>query len=105
MNELVIVKNNEIIIEEETINKIKEFQKMKLKMDLVEKEIKEKLKEAMKQCGKTTFADYGIYANIAEVKGKETIDADRLKEELPDIAKEYTKVGKPSERFTFKITE
>lgn len=105
MNELVIVKNNEIIIEEETINKIKEFQKIKLQMDLVEKEIKEKLKEAMKLCGKTKFANYGIYANIAEVKGKETLDIDKLKEELPEIVKEYTKVGKPSERFTFKITE
>ena len=28
MNELVIVKDNQIIVSEETINKIKEFQKM-----------------------------------------------------------------------------
>lgn len=105
MNELVTIKDNQIIISEETIQKIREFEKMKLKMDLVEKEVKERLKEAMKLCGKKDFTGYGIYANIAEVKGRETIDTARLKKELPDVAQEYTKVGKPTERFTFKLIE
>lgn len=105
MNELVTIKDNQIILAEETITKIREFEKIKLQMDLVEKEVKERLKEAMKACGKKDFTGYGIYANIAEVKGRETIDTTRLKKELPDIAEEYTKVGKPTERFTFKIIE
>lgn len=105
MNELVTIKDNQIILAEETISKIKEFQKTKLQMDLVEKELKEKLKEAMKQCGLKQFMANGIYADITQVKGRETIDTKRLKTELPDIAQEYTKVGEPTERFTFKIVE
>ena len=30
---------------------------------------------------------------------------ERLKEELPDIYEEYSKVGKPYSSFTFKVTE
>lgn len=105
MNELVTIKDNQITLAKETISKIKEFQKTKLQMDLIEKELKERLKEAMKECGLKQFMADGIYADIAQVKGRETIDTKRLKAELPDVAEEYTKVGEPTERFTFKIIE
>lgn len=105
MKELVEIKDNTILVAETAIEKLKDFQKMKLQMDLYEKELKEKLKEAMKQCGIKQLAIKGLYADITQVKGKETIDSARLKKELPEVAKEYTKVGKPSERFTLRLDD
>lgn len=105
MNELLKIEDNNVIISSNAIDKLKQFQKAKLQMDLFEKEFKEKLKEAMKECGIKQFECNGIYADIVEVKGRETIDSAKLKKELPEIAKEYTKVGKPSERFTLRIDD
>jgi hypothetical protein len=51
--ELVKVENGEIVVAQEIINQIVEFEKEKLKMDLIQKELKEKLKEAMEN--KITF--------------------------------------------------
>lgn len=106
MSELVTIKNNEeIIISETAVEKLKQFQRTKLQMDLYEKEIKEQIKEAMKKCGIIHMEFNGIYADITQVKARETIDSAKLKKELPEIAKEYTKIGEPSERFTFKIND
>lgn len=105
MNGLVKIEDNKILVSKETIEKIKEFQKTKLKMDLMEKELKKELKNAMEKCGIKRFVGEGIYADITQVKGRETIDTKRLKAELPEIAEAYTNVGEPTERFTFKVAD
>ena len=53
MNEMVVIKNNEIIVDATVIEKIKDFKKAKAQMDLVEKELNKSLKEAM-EYSKTT---------------------------------------------------
>ena len=58
--EIVKVEDNKIIVAKEIINQIKEFNKQKLEMDLMEKELKENLKEAMEKCGVKSFACEGF---------------------------------------------
>ena len=105
MNDIVKVIDGKIEIVNEVVEQIKAFQKTKLQMDLMEKELKEKLKEVMEKNDIKQFAFNGIYAEIKHVNGRTSIDSKRLKEELPDIYEEYSKVGKPYSSFTFEVTE
>lgn len=105
MNDLVKVENNEIIIANEIVDKFKQFKKLKEEMDLTEKEIKQQLKDAMESVGVKNWAFNGIYAEIKYCDGRTTLDNTRLKEELPDVYKEYSKKGEPYSSFTLKITE
>lgn len=80
MNDIVKVVDGNIEIVSEVVEQIKAFQKTKLQMDLMEKELKEKLKEVMEENGVKTFTFNGIYAEIKHVNGRTTIDSKRLKE-------------------------
>lgn len=105
MNELVEVKDNQIVIANDVIEQFKQFKKFKEEMDLKEKEIKQQLMDAMEKVGVKSWAYEGIYAEIKHCEGKKTVDTKRLKEELPDIYEEYLKIGEPFDSFTLKITE
>ena len=89
---LVKVENNEIVISQDFINDFKEFQKIKLAMELKEKEFKEELKEAMELTGKTEILLNGFSASYRKGGQRATIDTKRLKEEQPEIVKQYSKV-------------
>lgn len=104
-NELVKIENNEIVITNEVVEQFKEFKKIKEKMDLTEKKVKQQLMDAMKEKGIKTWAFNGIFAEIKYCKGRTTLDSARLKEELPDIYEEYSKTGDPYNSFTLKVTE
>lgn len=91
MNEIVKIENNEIIVDVDTIEKIKEFQKAKAKVDMMEKELKAGLKEAMEQKGIKKFIINGLCASIKDATTRTAIDSKRLKEECPDIYEEYSK--------------
>ena len=91
MNEIVRIENNEIIVETEVIEQIKEFQKAKAKMDMMEKELKASLKNAMEQKGIKKFIINGLCANIKDATSRTAIDSKRLKEECPDILKKLAR--------------
>ena len=46
-NKLVIVKDNEIVIDNDFIERYRNFKKVQLEMDLIEKDFKAQLKSAM----------------------------------------------------------
>ena len=105
MNEIVKIENNEIIVATEVIDQIKEFQKAKAKMDMMEKELKASLKTAMEQKGVKKFIINGLCANIKEATTRTAIDSKRLKEECPDIYEEYSKTTPVASSITLTFEE
>lgn len=102
--ELVKVENNEIVISQDFINDYKEFQKIKLAMELKEKELKEELKEAFELTGRTDkpiLLD-GFSATYRKGSVRTTIDTKRLKAEQPEIAKQYEKTSEASASVVIK---
>lgn len=91
MNEMVKIENNEIVVAEEVIEQIKDFEKAKARVDIMEKELKASLKNAMEIKGIKKFIINGLCATIKEATSRTTIDSKRLKEECPDIYTEYSK--------------
>lgn len=102
MNELVKIKNNDIVINEEWIEKYKNFKRVQLEMDLAEKEFKEELKNAMEQIGKNNLILDGFSASIRKGSSRTTLDTKRIKEELPDIYEAYSITSEPSSSITLK---
>lgn len=100
--ELVKVENNEIVISQDFINDFKEFQKIKLAMELKEKEFKEELKEAMELTGKTEILLNGFSASYRKGSVRTTIDTKRLKAEQPEIAQQYEKISETSASVVIK---
>lgn len=105
MNELVTIKNNEIEIQKEAVEKLRNFQKLKLQMDLIEKEIKEGVKQAMETLGKKSFAIEGLAVTYKAPTTRKSLDSKKLKEELPDIYEEYLKESNVSSSVTLTISE
>jgi len=100
--ELVKIENNDIVISEDFIKDYKNFQKIKLEMDLKEKEFKEALKEAMESIGKTEILLNGFSATYRKGTTKTTIDSKRLKAEMPEIAEKYSKISEVSSSVVIK---
>ena len=105
MNEMVVIRNNEIIVDAAVIEKIKDFKKAKAQIDLVEKELNKSLKEAMEKVGLKKFIVNGLCATIKDGTTRTTIDSKRLKEEAPDIYEEYSKTTPVASSITLTFEE
>ncbi len=103
MNELVKVENGQIVVAQEVVNQIVEFNKEKLKMDLVEKELKEKLKEAMENNNVTKLEFGELKVSYRNASTRTTVDSKKLKEELPDIYEEYSKTSNVSSSISISV--
>ena len=90
-DEIVKVVNNDILINPDFIEKYRNFKKLQLEMDLMEKDFKAKLKEAMEMLGKDKFIVNGFSAKIKAGYTKNTFDSKRFEKECPDIYNEYKK--------------
>jgi len=104
-NELVKVENNQIIVATEVIEQIKEFQKAKAKMDIMEKELKSNLKDAMEKVGLKKFIVNGLCASIKDSSTRTTIDSKRLKDECTDIYEAYSKTTQVSSSISLSFEE
>lgn len=103
MEELVKVNNGEITVAQEIVKQIVEFEKEKLKMDLIQKEVKEKLKEAMEQ-NNVVKLDLGeLKVSYRSPSTRTTIDSKKLKEDLPDIYEEYSKTSNVSSSISMSV--
>ena len=91
MNEIVKIEKNEIIIDEEFKEKYKNFKKLQLEMELMEKDLKVKLKDAMEKLGKDKIITDGFSARIKAGYVKKSFDSKRFEKECPDIYNEYLK--------------
>ena len=105
MNELVKIENNEIIVKKGAIEQLKNFYELKAKMDIMEKELKQGLKEVMEEKGVKKFIVNGLCASIKDSTTRTTIDSKKLKEECPDIYKEYSKTTDVASSITLTFSE
>lgn len=91
MNELVEIKNNQIQLQQEVVQKIKEFNKLKKEMEYQEKLLKQGLMEAMVKLGIQNFATDGISASIKSGYIRHSVDTTALKKEMPEIYNQFLK--------------
>lgn len=93
MDLIKVNEGNEIEILENVVTDIKNFEALKVKVEIQEKKLREELLEAMKKYNINYWEtpDGSIKATYKSATTRKNIDSKRLKEELPDIAEEYTK--------------
>lgn len=93
MNEMIKFENGYIVIAEEVMKELKKFQKAKLKMDLMQEQLKEELKNAMEKYSidKWISPDGTIVVNYIPETTSKRLDQKRLKEEQQEIYNQYLK--------------
>lgn len=90
-NKLVQIENNDIKIDKTFVKEFQQFQRLKLEMELKEKEFKEELKEVMEETGKTAILLDGFSATYRKATTRQSIDTKALKNDFPDIVLPYVK--------------
>ena len=105
MNEIVKVENGQVIVAQEIVNKIIEFNRAKKEMEYQEQLLKEGLMDAMKQVGITKFIINGLSATIKSGSTRTTVDSKRLKEECPDIYEAYSKTTEVKPSIVLTVAE
>ena len=105
MDLIKVNEENEIELAESVIAEIKNFEALKVKVEIQEQKLKEELLEAMKKYNINHWetSDGSIKAIYKNATTRKTIDSKRLKEELPDIAEEYSKVSNVKESVTLSV--
>ena len=91
--ELVKYENEQLVVAEEFTKKYAEFQRQVAEMELEVKKVKEALKEKLEEHGLTGYEDEFIKVSYRKATQRVTVDSKRLKEELPDVYIEYSKVS------------
>lgn len=102
-NEVVIVENGEIIIPDKVIEDYKKLAKVKLEFDLIDKDFKAQLKEAMESIGKDSVIRDGFSAKIKKGYTTKRFDSARFKKECPEIYEEYSKDSSVSSSITIDV--
>ena len=105
MNEIVKIENGEVVVAEEVIDQIIEFNKAKKEMEYQEKLLKDGLMNAMNELGITKFIIKGLSAQIKAGSTRVTIDSKRLKEECPEIYQAYSKETEVKPSIVLTIAE
>lgn len=101
--ELVKVENGEIVVAQEIVNQIVNFKKEMLKMELLEKQLKEEIKEAMEKNNVTSLEFGELKIKYRSASTRTSIDSKRLKEELPDIYEEYSKTSEVASSISISV--
>jgi hypothetical protein len=102
-NKLVIVKDNEIVIDNDFIERYRNFKKVQLEMDLIEKDFKVQLKSAMELVGKDKLILDGFSAKIKAGYTTKRFDSTRFKKECPEIYEEYSKDSSVSSSISIEV--
>ena len=103
--ELVKVEQGQIVVAQEIINAIVQFEKQALEMKLKQDELKQKLLEAMEENNITNWETPNgeIKVSYRKSSTRTTLDSKRLKEELPDIYEEYSKTTAVKSSIVMKV--
>lgn len=103
--ELVKVENGEIVVAQEIINAIVEFEKKALEMKLKQEELKENLKQAMEKNNVTKWKspDGRLKVTYRSATTRTSLDSKKLKEELPDIYEEYSKTSEVASSISISV--
>lgn len=91
MEYLMEVKNEELLLNEEFAENLKEFLKLQEKLELALKEVKQGALDYLEETGKTSVEISGIKFEYRKGSTRTTLDSKKLKEEQPDIYEAYSK--------------
>lgn len=105
MNNLVEIKDGQIIANQNAVDKIIEFKKTMDEMELLKKSFENALKDKMEELGIENFTIGNLKASIRKATTRKTVDTKRMKEEIPDIYEEYLKTSDVASSITLKIEE
>ena len=105
MNGIVKVEDGQVVVAQEIVNKIIEFNKAKKEMEYQEQLLKDGLMEAMNKVGITRFIINGLSATIKSGTTRTSVDSKRLKEECPEIYEAYSKTSEVKPSITLTIAE
>lgn len=92
MKNLVKVRNGKITISEQFITEWVAFQREAKGMEEKTKEIKEALKNAMEKYNVSKYENEYIKVTYKNASTRITVDSKKLKEDLPGIYEEYSKI-------------
>lgn len=106
MEEIVKIENGEIEISNDVISSIKNFEKMKIHMEIVEKKLKEALLNAMRNNNIESWEtdDGSIKAIYKAPTTRKNIDSTKLKKEMPEIAEKYSKIVNVKDSITLTVS-
>lgn len=82
---------------------IKEAEELKKQAEATAKAMRAKLKRVMSKQGIKSFENEALKITYIEPSTREIIDTSRLKEELPEIASEYTKITPTKESIRITV--
>lgn len=103
MKNLVKVRNGKITISEQFITEWTAFQKEAKEMEEKTKEIKEALKNAMEKYDVSKYENEFIKVTYKSASTRITVDSKKLKEDLPGIYEEYSKIVNVSSYVNIEI--
>ena len=104
MSELIKFTNNEIVVKDEVLQKLKAYNEIKLKASLLEQEIKRDLQEAMEKYDVKKWDNDVFSATYVAPTTRKIFDSKRFEKELPELFEEYqtTSDVKGSVRIKYK---
>lgn len=103
MFELISIENNSVVLNEETSLKISMILKEELEIKIFKEKLKKELIKAFEETGKRTYEDNNIRIICKNGSSKTTVDSKRLKQERPDIYKEFSKTTESSPSISMEI--
>lgn len=103
MNNLVCAKDNEVVFQNGTVEFYRKLDKLKLEIDLFQKDFKAQLKETMESIGKDSVIRDGFSAKIKKEYTTKRFDSARFKKECPEIYEEYSKDSSVSSSITIDV--
>lgn len=89
--ENITIQGDKITINPNTKSILIEYQKLKAQAELVEKSLKEELKELLESNDNYELEDDIISARLSRSTIRTTVDSKKLKEELPEVYANYAK--------------
>ncbi len=103
MNELVKIENENFIVNEEYVEKYRQFLALKEYIELADKEIKQSAKDFMEATGKPNITAGGLVFEYRKGTTRTSLDSKKLKEDLPDIYEEYSKTSPVASSVIVKV--
>ncbi len=105
MNELVKIENNDIAINQEFIEKLINFEKLKKEIEYQSALLKSELLEIMPKLGKTTLPLNGISITYKKAFTRKAFDSKSFKEDNPEEYEKYIKESEVNPTIIFKVED
>jgi len=103
MEQMVKYENGVMTIESAICQQIALFKQKALEIELLEKELKQKIKNCMEEHGVTEFENDYFKVSYRKASTRTTIDSKKLKEELPDIYEAYAKTSNVASSISLEV--